>query len=84
MLGAHHRDNSTLSAVAKLTSMQVRNTGYGAGAQSRWLWRTWDATNNLEKRVWKKVTTVVNGTENFHTKELLRSGVRKTLIVKNE
>lgn len=39
---------------------------------------------NLEKSVWKKVTTLVNVTENFKAKELLRFGVRKILIVKNE
>lgn len=81
-MGAHHRDSSTVPVVIKLTFMQVRNTGYGAGAQSRWLWRTWDGTNNPDKSVWKKVTTTVNVTEHFNTKELLRFGVSKTLIVK--
>lgn len=28
--------------------MQVRNAGYGAGAQSRWLWRTWDEQSREE------------------------------------
>lgn len=64
--------------------MKLRYTEYGARAQSRWLWRTGEGTNNLEKSIQKKVTTVVNVAENFSIQELLGFGVRKILTVENE
>jgi len=62
--------------------MKLRYTEYGAEAQTRWLWRTQEEINNLEKSIWKKVTTVVNVMETSAPRELL--GVRKILAVKKE
>lgn len=61
------RDNGILPVVKKLTFVKLRYPEYGAGAQTRWLWRTQEGTNNLEKSIWKKATTVVNVMENFST-----------------